>query len=430
MKGLLFTYLLTYGGAAASLFNPFVGLLIYVGFSILKPEALWHWSVPAGNYSRIVAIALLIGWALRGFGRWEFGRAAGVVAAMIGFWAWLAVAAIPAPNQAVAWARVEALSKILLPCVVGMTLIDSARQLKQLAWVIVLCQGYLAYGFNRFYYTGQLDPPNWSFATLDNNGIAITMVTAVGLAFFLGLHAQGWWRKALALGLAALMAHVILFSMSRGGILALAVTGVVGFLLLPKRPQHYLLFFLAVLLVVRLAGPQVQKRFSTTFAEESDRDGSAGSRLRLWKACWRVTLEHPLTGLGPGQWPLVAHEYGFTPGKSAHTTWLLMGAELGFPGMAALLLFYGLVMARLWRLASDRRPVPDPWMQHMARAVIAALTGFIVSAQFVAIEGLDLPYFIAIIGAGVLKLSSAPAGVPGGDVAPAGGRVAALGLAR
>ena len=38
MKGLLFTYALTYGGAVVSLFNPFYGLLIYVCFAIMRPE--------------------------------------------------------------------------------------------------------------------------------------------------------------------------------------------------------------------------------------------------------------------------------------------------------------------------------------------------------------------------------------------------------
>jgi putative inorganic carbon (HCO3(-)) transporter len=430
VKGLLFTYLLTFGGAAASLFNPFLGLLIYVGFSILKPASLWHWSVPSGNYSRIVAIALLIGWALRGFGRWEFGRATGVVAALIGFWAWLVVASIPAPNQAVAWARVEALSKVLLPCVVGITLIDSLRQLKQLAWVIVLCQGYLAYEFNSFYYTGQFIAQEWIFGGLDNNGIAITMVTAVGMTFFLGLHVRTWWRKALTLGMAALMAHVILFSMSRGGMLALACTGVVGFLLLPKQPKHYAIFVLGVVLVLRLAGSQVQERFSTTFADEKERDNSAGGRVELWKACWRATLEHPVTGLGPGHWQLVAHQYGFTPGKAAHTTWLLAGAELGFPGMASLLLFYVLAIARLWPLATGRRPVFDPWIWHLARAVIVALVGFMVSAQFVAVEGVELPYYITLIGAGVLKLASAPAAVSEGTAPVPDGHSHAVELVR
>src|SRR5262249_25648756 len=82
-KGLIFTYLLTYGGAAASLYRPFYGLLVYICFAIVRPEAMWYWAVPEGNYSRIVAIALLVGWALHGFGSWKLGRAKGVVVALI-----------------------------------------------------------------------------------------------------------------------------------------------------------------------------------------------------------------------------------------------------------------------------------------------------------------------------------------------------------
>jgi hypothetical protein len=68
MKGLFFTYALTYGGAAVSLLNPYYGFLIYVAFANLKPEALWFWSVPQGNYSRVVAVAFLVGWLIHGGG--------------------------------------------------------------------------------------------------------------------------------------------------------------------------------------------------------------------------------------------------------------------------------------------------------------------------------------------------------------------------
>src|SRR5207249_1975903 len=71
MKGLIFTYILTYGGAIIAPFRPFAGLLIYICFATIKPEALWYWSVPKGNYSRIIAIALLLGWAAHGFGRFQ-----------------------------------------------------------------------------------------------------------------------------------------------------------------------------------------------------------------------------------------------------------------------------------------------------------------------------------------------------------------------
>src|SRR5947209_1001688 len=118
MKGLVFTYLLTYGGAAASLVNPYIGLLVYVAFAVLRPEALWAWSVSGGNYSKIVAIALLVGWLIRGCGDWRLGRAWGVVLALLGYLAWSVVGAAAADNQEVAWHFVEELAKIVLPFLV------------------------------------------------------------------------------------------------------------------------------------------------------------------------------------------------------------------------------------------------------------------------------------------------------------------------
>jgi len=41
MKGLIFTYCLTYGGALVSFLDPFTGLLVYICFAILKPDYLW-----------------------------------------------------------------------------------------------------------------------------------------------------------------------------------------------------------------------------------------------------------------------------------------------------------------------------------------------------------------------------------------------------
>jgi probable O-glycosylation ligase (exosortase A-associated) len=408
MKGLLFTYLLTYGGAVASLVNPYVGLLVYVCFAIIRPESLWHWSVEPGNYSRIVAIALLIGWAIHGFGNWRFGRARGVVIALLAFWGWSVVGAVFADDQQVAWDFVESKSKIFLPFLVGITLIDSMPKLKQLAWVILLSQGYVALEMNRAY----LDGFNWvkeiGFGGMDNNCVAIGMVSAAGLAFFFGLHAERWWAKLLALAAAALMAHVVFLSFSRGGMLALLVTGGISFLLIPKRWGHYLLFALAVVVALRMAGPEVWERFLSSFEEREELDASAISRLELWAACWDLMLRYPLLGVGPDHFPQVVHEYGFPPGKHAHTLWLNVGAEQGFPGLAFLVLFFGLCAYRLWPLTKENRPAADPWLRHAARMVIASLVGFAVAGQFVALLGIELPYYIALLGVATLKEASQP----------------------
>jgi probable O-glycosylation ligase (exosortase A-associated) len=406
-KGLIFTYVLTYGGAVVSLFRPFYGMLIYISFSILRPESLWHWSVPQGNYSRIVAIGLLIGWAVSGFGNWQLKRAWVVVLALVGFWIWSVLSALRAPVQPVAWEFVEGTAKIVLPFLVGITIIESIQQLKQLAWVIMLSQGYVALELNLAYYDGFAYFQETGFGGMDNNCIGIAMNACIGVAFFLGLNTQRWYLKAVCLLAALLMAHVILFSFSRGGMLGLIVNGVVTFYLVPKRLNTWLVIAVCSALVLQLAGKEVRERFMSTFVNEEERDRSAESRVELWKNCLDCVEREPLLGIGPHHFPQVARPwYGWTEGKEAHTTWLQVAAELGVPGVSLLAAFYAICWVRLLPFVRRDQPGADPWVRYLASMVCASLVGFVVSAQFVTLTGLEVPYYVTLIGAGVLKLTS------------------------
>jgi O-antigen ligase len=330
------------------------------------------------------------------------------VLALLGYWLWCVIAVSFGTDPARAWKFVEMLSKIVLPFLVGISTIKSLRQVSQLAWVLVLSEGYVAWEMNLSYYSGYNRLWQEGFGDMDNNCNAIAFVSCFGMAVFLGLHTKNWWVKGVALGTAGLMANAILFSFSRGGMLALAVSLIVAFAVIPKQPKHYLGFALIVLAVVRLAGPQVVERFETTFVDASERDESADSRLRLWSCCWDSMLRRPL-GIGPGHWSLVVAEYGFREGKLAHSLWLQLGAEVGFPGLALLLLFYGLCFVKLLPFTFERATVPDPWCRYFARMVITALGGFWVSAQFVSLQDLEHPYYIVLVGAAVLKLSGTSA---------------------
>lgn len=409
MKGLIFTYLLTYGGAFVSLLNPFVGLLIYVCFAIIRPESLWHWSVPAGNYSRIVAVGLLVGWVLNGCGNWRLGKAWALAACLAAYWLWAAISATQATDAEVAWSWVEMQGKIVLPVLVGFTLVESIPQLKQLAWVIVLSHGFVAYELNLSYYSGFNVIQQVGFAGMDNNSFSIAMCTSAGLAFFLGLNATAWWQKLLAFASAGLMVHTVFFAFSRGGMLGLVIIAVISFVLIPKKLKHYFTLVAALLVAIRLAGPEVVQRFSSVFVSQESRDESAQSRLDMWKICLQIMSQYPILGLGPHQFPVHAHEYGLNRGKEAHSLWLQIGAELGVPGLVFLGSFYAICAARLWPFARGRRPSANEWYTDTARMVVSGLTGFAVSAQFVSLPGLESPYYIVLLGGGVLKLwSTAP----------------------
>src|SRR5262245_35154029 len=119
MKGLIFTYVLTFGGSAAALFNPFVGLLVYVCFAVVKPDLLWTWTVPPWFYSRFVAISLLTGWVFCGFGNWKFGRAQAIVLSLLGFWLWSFVTVSFGWDKDRGMRFVEEITKIVLPFLVG-----------------------------------------------------------------------------------------------------------------------------------------------------------------------------------------------------------------------------------------------------------------------------------------------------------------------
>jgi putative inorganic carbon (HCO3(-)) transporter len=415
MKGLIFTYALTYGGAAVSLINPTIGLYIYIAFAILRPDSLWFWSVPPGNYSRIVAIALLIGWAAKGFGKWSHGHTRGVVFALVGFWIWIVLSAMFASEREVAFNEVEGLSKIFLPLVVGATLLRTPEQVKRLAWVIVLCQSYQAYEFNMQYLQAGFNEEEFTFGGLDNNGVGITMCSVIGLAFFLGLHETAWWRKAIAFAGTAMMSHFVLFSMSRGAMVALALTGAIAFVLIRKTWKHYTALILGLLLILRLAGPQVREEFLTVFRSKEKMDQSSASRLDNWKVCSLIMLDRPLFGVGPANYPYQVEPYALANGfqlhehlrrgRAAHSLWFQVGAETGIVGVTLLGSYYLLCVVGLWPIVREKIPLEDQVSHGLACGVIASIVGFAVSAQFVSVQTVEVPYYVNLVGAQLLVVA-------------------------
>ena len=409
MKGLLFTYLMAFGGALIAPFRPFVGLLIYVCFAILKPNALWSYAGATGNYSRIIFGALFLGWVMSGFGGADkrFGRAAAPCAALALYLLWNVLSSFGAADPDLAWKVTEATAKTIIPLLIGVTLIDSKEKLRQLAWVVVATQGYLALEFNVSYYDGSNRLVNVGFAALDDKSVAMTMAVSAGLALFVAIDAQNRFAKWAGFAAAAVMMHVPLFVFARGAMLAMVCAGAFAFWLIPKRPAHVLVMVCALAVGLRLAGGAVRSQFATSFAAADERDDSAQSRLVLWNQAWQTMLRFPVFGLGPRQWGNYSTTaFNWEKVKEVHNTWLQSGAELGFPGLLSLASFFGITAMHTLRLSRTRDPDTDPRQVLMAQGVLVSLVAYFVSSQFVTVYGIEVPYYVCLVGLGLLKLES------------------------
>ena len=298
---------------------------------------------------------------------------------------------------------VEQQLKIALPFLVGITTVQSSVDLRRLAWVIVVCQGYVSLELNLYYFSGYNYLWEQGFASLDNNSMAIGLVTTLGVAFFLFFYETSMIRRAIIAGCAAFIGHAILFSFSRGAMLATAICLGISFFIIRKTTLHYAVYALGIIVALFTAGPQVRDRFMETFAQENGvREASAQSRLDLWRDCITLLAEDPVMGCGPDHWPLHAHEFGWPAGKEAHSLWVQTLVELGVPGFLMYVGFFVIVLVRCWYLLQKTLNDEDAWFADSARMTIASLIGFMVSAQFVSLEALEIPYYVALLGAGSL----------------------------
>lgn len=316
----------------------------------------------------------------------------------------ITLSAMMANNSMVAFNFLEHKAKIFLPVFIGLTLIKDIKQLRQLAWVIVGSLGFIAYEENISYLRYGINLYN------TDNLLAHEMAAGCGVAFFLGVESKSIYKKLLCWALAALMVHTTMFHMSRGAMLGVAVAGVISFWVTPKTIKGLWPFVIAIVCGLMLAGPSVWVEFNSSFSGEEERDASAQSRFDLWRDMVSVANENPLLGIGPDHWPLVASQYGWPAGKEGHGLWFQLVCELGYPGGLMFLGMYLSTVILCYPIARSYRQ-HSRYQKHLqfanfAAMVVVSLTAFMFEQLFGSFESMEIAYYVMLLGAGVLKLSS------------------------
>lgn len=245
--------------------------------------------------------------------------------------------------------------------------------------LVVLTLGLISYVILTSPLVSARDLFSWGFPALAVVGIVFSIVVGIqaildkpvigtlgngnragalaGMIFpvTLGLAFGSRYRPLYIAASAALLVAAVLTD-ARGGLLGLAAGSAValgGIAWRWKGRRGLLMVGAGVLLAAIAFVPLVQKRMETVTV-----------RTGLWKGTVRMALDHPVLGAGIGNFGTefppyrTAEEFrisnrnvgltSFVEAESAHSTWLQIAAETGFPGfLAFLLILY--IAVRLWR---------------------------------------------------------------------------------
>lgn len=432
--GLIFTYAVTAFGILVGPFRPFYGFLAYVCFSIIKPEALWYWSVPKSSFSWWIALSFLSGWIMHGLGTWPTQKSQiRAILCLIFYTIWAFIAALVSSDPDAGMLYVQNALKIVIPAIAGLTLVKTEKDLYLLAWTITASIGYLAFSLNESYFGGYNRLQEEGFGGFDNNSITIGLVTGVGLNFFLALYETNWIKKSILFVFSLVLVNAVLFSFSRGGMVGLILVGLTTIYIIPKTRLNIALVVAGIIVGFSITGPEVIARFMTieqtslTSQQPDNLESSAESRLHLWSICIDMIQDYPVFGVGPdqfirrvGEYPVIAADgqiitYG-APGpkdqvtafgaKEAHMLWLQVAAELGIIGSLSLLGYYVITYVASYRSIRRYNQLTSSFNKHIHMMVFTSLGSFVLSASFVSLEGLELPYYVAVLGMSANKISS------------------------
>lgn len=308
-------------------------------------------------------------------------------------------------------------SKAAIVAVLVSMIVVSIRQWRQLLWVqavsvsvmtiasIIVHPAGLGRGTRLWGLGGVFSNPN-DFA------INIAINFPLCLAFFFwtkGVLKKLLWGTALLF-----LLYGVIATYSRSGLIAMVICFMIciwEFGIKGKRPQIVVGAILVVMAgsAVAISNPKYVARLSTLVeggdVENSGDNGSLDARRELLMESIRVTLQHPVFGVGPGNFQAITQSWHVT-----HNTYTELSSETGLPGLGLFLAILFLTFRSLKGIRQSPAHKSDPQIQLFTSAMNAGSYAYVVGACFASTSYSLFPYFMVAYVSALYKicLSSDP----------------------
>jgi probable O-glycosylation ligase (exosortase A-associated) len=262
-------------------------------------------------------------------------------------------------------------------------IIKTKKDLKQISLVLTLLMTFLVlYAYYRYKREGfSIAVPSVYY--VDRNFFAESIVAILPLAFMFYEDSLTKIKKFFFLGIVAAMAGGVILTFSRGGLLALLIVLFFLFLQAKKKMQMVISGMFIFLLFLPHIGQKYRERMSTIKTYEEDT--SAMTRVTTWEAGINMFEDHPVIGVGAGNFnslfwyykPEKLKKYGGN-WVSIHNMFLQILSETGLSGGGLFLLVILGCFLSLYRLNRKNKMLPEEKQVNLAipNALRVSLLGF------------------------------------------------------
>ncbi len=323
-------------------------------------------------------------------------RQPALAAALALFTVWTVVSFVWATDLPLATDSVSrfALNFALFPIVLAFVV--EARHVVALFAVFVAASvASIGYGLLTDPSAGEPTEGRLAGAGINPNELGAVLVVAVVFGVALGL-VRSWHPlvRVAAFAGAAISTVGIFLTLSRGALFGLAVAMLVAPLVLgPGRRR-------AVLVVMATAALCAVAWFGIVASESSrervtnpSAEGGSG-RSDLWRVGWRMVEDHPVLGVGVGNFPARSVDYLLRPGstendayivdtpKVPHNIYLAVLSELGIVGLLLFVAILVTALAAAIRAAREFERRSRPVLDLLSRALFLGIVGYLAALFF------------------------------------------------
>ena len=388
---------------------PYAGLIVYLCMEYLRPAERFPVLAPL-HLTRMIAVFVMIGWLFRrrrdGFELWV---RAPENTAMLAF---LCAAAISVPTAFWKLVAFDSTLDVLRTAMVFILIANVINTPKRLMGFMVtyILLNVFASGEQLIRYAGASAPVSGGLLRVAGAGsflgedgdFALAMGVALPFVYYIAWsRIKPLWR-ALSAAACLMFLSSIVCTGSRGGVVGL-VALLLALIARSRRRMVAAVAIVGVILVAWTLAPSAYRERIATIAAPHERDLTAQTRMVSWKAARRMFADHPVTGVGAGNFMpafIGAYGGGYSWSTTAHNVFYQAIAELGICGFLPFLALLfctftrSLVLnARLVRAGLGTTPIAA-----CAAALFPSVLAFIVAGSFQTPLYYPHIYLIAALG--------------------------------